>query len=241
MGRGRGQAPVVRIARFHVPEAAPGARLELPEHSAHHAREVLRLRSGSAIRVFDGRGNEYEANLDEVSRKRVSVRLAGATPARARITAPHRARPSPAQGRPHGDGDREGDRARRGRGVARRHGPYRHRRSPRAQRLAPGPLGQGRERRRRAMRPRGGPDRGPRHDSRRAAPSAFCRPAAPLRGHPPPAALSRASRSPPRSSCSSARPAGGTSTSSIGSPARASCPRAWAPASCGPRPQRLRR
>ena len=28
--------------RFHVPEAAPGARVVLPEHTAHHAREVLR-------------------------------------------------------------------------------------------------------------------------------------------------------------------------------------------------------
>lgn len=72
----------MRIPRFHVPEAAPGARLHLPEHSAHHAREVLRLRSGSAIRIFDGQGNEYEGTLDEVSRQNVSVRLGGATPAR---------------------------------------------------------------------------------------------------------------------------------------------------------------
>jgi 16S rRNA (uracil1498-N3)-methyltransferase len=72
----------VRVARFHVPAAAPGARLELPEHSAHHAREVLRLRSGVLIRVFDGRGNEYEGTLDEVSRQRVSARLGGAIAAR---------------------------------------------------------------------------------------------------------------------------------------------------------------
>jgi 16S rRNA (uracil1498-N3)-methyltransferase len=72
----------VRVARFHVPAAAPGARLELPEHSAHHAREVLRLRSGAAVRVFDGRGNEYEGTLDEVSRQRVTARLSGAIAAR---------------------------------------------------------------------------------------------------------------------------------------------------------------
>jgi len=72
----------MRIPRFHVPEAAPGARLSLPEHSAHHAREVLRLRSGSAIHVFDGRGHEYEGTLEQVSRQTVSVRLGGATPAR---------------------------------------------------------------------------------------------------------------------------------------------------------------
>ena len=61
--------------RFHVPGAAPGARLALPEHSAHHAREVLRLRSGASVRVFDGAGAEFEAHLDEVSRRTVSARL----------------------------------------------------------------------------------------------------------------------------------------------------------------------
>jgi 16S rRNA (uracil1498-N3)-methyltransferase len=73
---------IVRTPRFHVPEASPGARLDLPEHSAHHAREVLRLRSGSAIHVFDGRGHEYEGTLDQVSRQTVSVRLFGPAPAR---------------------------------------------------------------------------------------------------------------------------------------------------------------
>jgi 16S rRNA (uracil1498-N3)-methyltransferase len=69
--------------RFHVPEAAPGARLDLPDHSAHHARDVLRLRPGAELRVFDGAGNEYEAVLEEVSKKRVLARLAGAVPPRA--------------------------------------------------------------------------------------------------------------------------------------------------------------
>ncbi len=62
-------------ARFHVPTAAPGARVTLPEHTAHHAREVLRLRPGAAVRVFDGAGNEYDAVLDEVSRRTVSAHL----------------------------------------------------------------------------------------------------------------------------------------------------------------------
>lgn len=69
--------------RFHVPGAAPGARIALPEHAAHHAREVLRLRAGTAVRVFDGAGREYEATLDSVSRREVVARLGGAAPARA--------------------------------------------------------------------------------------------------------------------------------------------------------------
>jgi len=61
--------------RFHVPDAAPGARVELPEHTAHHAREVLRLRAGADVAIFDGVGGEWEAVLDEVSRTRVLARL----------------------------------------------------------------------------------------------------------------------------------------------------------------------
>jgi 16S rRNA (uracil1498-N3)-methyltransferase len=47
----------------------------LPEHTAHHAREVLRLRSGASVLVFDGRGAEFTATLDTVTRRTVSARL----------------------------------------------------------------------------------------------------------------------------------------------------------------------
>lgn len=70
-------------ARFHVPRAAPGARLELPDHSAHHAREVLRLRAGAGVHVFDGAGAEFEATLESVTRKGVFLRLGGPVAARA--------------------------------------------------------------------------------------------------------------------------------------------------------------
>jgi len=82
MGRAAG-APSVSGLRFHVPAAAPGARLELPDHSAHHAREVLRLRAGAIVRVFDGRGAEFEATLESVTRKGVFLRLGGPVAARA--------------------------------------------------------------------------------------------------------------------------------------------------------------
>jgi 16S rRNA (uracil1498-N3)-methyltransferase len=71
----------VSLPRFHVVDAAPGARIALPEHAAHHAREVLRLRAGSPVRVFDGQGSEFEATLDSVTRQGVTARLGGpATP-----------------------------------------------------------------------------------------------------------------------------------------------------------------
>jgi len=70
------------LHRFHVPRAAPGAHVELPEHAAHHAREVLRLRAGAAVRVFDGAGHEWDAVLDQVTRRTVSARMLHAVAAR---------------------------------------------------------------------------------------------------------------------------------------------------------------
>ena len=66
-----------------MPSAAPGARVELPEHAAHHAREVLRLRAGAEVHVFDGAGHEWHAVLEEVSRRSVSARMLHAVVARA--------------------------------------------------------------------------------------------------------------------------------------------------------------
>ncbi len=71
------------IPRFYVAAAAPGARLKLPEHTAHHAREVLRLRSGAIARVFDGAGHEFSAVLEEVSRQKVTAHLQEAVAPRA--------------------------------------------------------------------------------------------------------------------------------------------------------------
>lgn len=70
------------LPRFHFPEAGPGVRGRLPAAAAHHAREVLRLRAGAAVRVFDGRGAEYEAVLSAVARGEVAVDVGVAAPAR---------------------------------------------------------------------------------------------------------------------------------------------------------------
>jgi 16S rRNA (uracil1498-N3)-methyltransferase len=76
------------LPRFHVGGVGPGARVTLPEHSAHHAREVLRLRAGTPVRIFDGAGAEFEAVLESVTRQGVQVRLGG--PVRARAESPLR-------------------------------------------------------------------------------------------------------------------------------------------------------
>jgi 16S rRNA (uracil1498-N3)-methyltransferase len=68
------------IPRFYVaPDAArlaPGARVELPEASAHHAIKVLRLAAGDAAKVFDGQGGEYTGVISVAGRK-VEVKLGG--------------------------------------------------------------------------------------------------------------------------------------------------------------------
>lgn len=62
--------------RFYVPEARAEEKLiELPEDEAAHLTRVLRLGTGDRIRVFNGRGEEWDAEVEEASRRRVSARL----------------------------------------------------------------------------------------------------------------------------------------------------------------------
>ena len=62
--------------RFYVPEArAEESTIELPEDEAAHLTRVLRMAAGSHIRIFNGRGDEWEARVEDVAKRRVTVRL----------------------------------------------------------------------------------------------------------------------------------------------------------------------
>jgi 16S rRNA (uracil1498-N3)-methyltransferase len=63
--------------RFLLSHAAliPGAELTLPDEIAHQARDVLRLGAGDTLRLLDGAGGEYVAELTQVTRRAVSVRV----------------------------------------------------------------------------------------------------------------------------------------------------------------------
>lgn len=63
--------------RFVVTDTAfmPGAELTLSDDLAHQARDVLRLVPGATLRLLDGAGGEYPAEITQVSRKSVSVRV----------------------------------------------------------------------------------------------------------------------------------------------------------------------
>ena len=47
----------------------------LPSEQAHHVMHVLRLAAGDDVTVFDGRGTEYRATLERVTRSGVTVRV----------------------------------------------------------------------------------------------------------------------------------------------------------------------
>lgn len=51
-----------------------GEAVTLPREEAEHLTRVLRLREGDAVRVFDGRGREYDAVVERLARSEVRVR-----------------------------------------------------------------------------------------------------------------------------------------------------------------------
>ena len=53
----------------------PGASLDLPEASVRHAAQVLRLRRGDPVRLFNGQGGEFSAQIDTAAKKRLTVRV----------------------------------------------------------------------------------------------------------------------------------------------------------------------
>jgi 16S rRNA (uracil1498-N3)-methyltransferase len=70
-------------ARFYAPDAhAPGDVIALPDEEAEHLTRVLRLKAGDALRLFNGRGGEFNGVVQDAGRHGVRVRLDGAvTPA----------------------------------------------------------------------------------------------------------------------------------------------------------------
>ena len=66
----------MNLPRFYCPEAlSPGAHIDLPEPVARHAVRVLRLPPGASVVLFDGRGGQYEARIEQIEKNRVGVSL----------------------------------------------------------------------------------------------------------------------------------------------------------------------
>jgi 16S rRNA (uracil1498-N3)-methyltransferase len=61
-------------ARFYAPDAEGGGQIvTLPEDEAQHLTRVLRLKAGAPIRVFNGRGSEFEAVVERAGKTEVLV------------------------------------------------------------------------------------------------------------------------------------------------------------------------
>ena len=65
-----------RVPRVFCPgNISPGALLSLPDQAAHHLARVLRLGPGDAVRVFNGDGGEWDAQIVSSHKADVSVRV----------------------------------------------------------------------------------------------------------------------------------------------------------------------
>ena len=66
----------MRIPRIYVPQTLrPGREVELPVQAGEHLARVLRLDRGHPLRLFDGSGDEYEAELASLAKRSVTVRV----------------------------------------------------------------------------------------------------------------------------------------------------------------------
>ncbi|HMA10862.1 MAG TPA: 16S rRNA (uracil(1498)-N(3))-methyltransferase [Steroidobacteraceae bacterium] len=66
----------MRLTRVFVDAPlTTGLAVDLPEGAARHVARVLRLAAGDALRVFNGRGGEFEATIDSIRRDAVAVRI----------------------------------------------------------------------------------------------------------------------------------------------------------------------
>ncbi len=62
--------------RFYCPgDLSQGATRDLPETAAHHAGRVLRLSVGDAATVFNGEGGECAAQVQAITKQRVTLRI----------------------------------------------------------------------------------------------------------------------------------------------------------------------
>ena len=73
-------------ARFYAPGAErDGDIVDLPHEEAQHLVRVLRLTAGAAVRIFNGRGGEFDAVVDTATKAGVQVRVHGRRDSQAEV------------------------------------------------------------------------------------------------------------------------------------------------------------
>ncbi len=62
------------MSRFYVrPGAVAGGKIYIEGEESHHIIDVMRLKEGDSITVFDGTGREYDGKIDAVGNKSVVI------------------------------------------------------------------------------------------------------------------------------------------------------------------------
>lgn len=69
------------MIRCFAPDVeAEGGVVTLRDDEAQHVARVLRLRAGDVLRVFDGRGREFDAVIEQTTKSAVTVRVGAPRP-----------------------------------------------------------------------------------------------------------------------------------------------------------------
>ena len=67
----------MRTTRLYIPQPLQeGTTLAVSGQPAHHVRNVLRLRAGASLRLFNGSGSEHAATLLEAGRSAITLAVA---------------------------------------------------------------------------------------------------------------------------------------------------------------------
>ncbi len=74
--------------RFYLPALADGATAELVGPEAHHLHNVLRLKPGTEIELFDGQGTEATARIESATKQRAVLSILSRNPATTELSAP---------------------------------------------------------------------------------------------------------------------------------------------------------
>ena len=61
----------MRVPRVYVDQAIRGGELSLDERAAHYVGQVLRMRAGRELVLFNGDGNAYAATIVEAAKKQI--------------------------------------------------------------------------------------------------------------------------------------------------------------------------
>src|SRR5262245_51824438 len=68
------------IRRLHAPQISVGI-IELDQLESHHARDVLRLRAGDEIQLFDDTGKVADGRIVRCDKSKMLVEIGAVTPA----------------------------------------------------------------------------------------------------------------------------------------------------------------